>query len=336
MIEAPAAPEAAIEVLVGGACELHVDDGRVLRGELQPVPDDRDTLLVQTAEGTERVPRSALMLLRLSMPHGSRPVAGEGGAGGGGINNGSGNSGHGAAAPGRALAMRLPGLETLTVQCTATHTAPHGGLWLDVKVPGGASECWHVPLRALPLLHWTSPAALARRAPPRNATELWAALDKVPVRHARHLGMALVEAGQITPAALAKALTAQTDRRERGEPHLLIGQILVQSGALGAEQLAAALADWMGVPVVDLRDFTPEREALALIPRALAERSQALPLALRDDVPRRGDGRPVEPQPRRRTALRQRRHARAAGGRAAAGPGRGVAARLRRGGAAGR
>ncbi|MBL8286873.1 MAG: Flp pilus assembly complex ATPase component TadA [Rubrivivax sp.] len=133
-------------------------------------------------------------------------------------------------------------------------------------------------------MHWLSPLAAARRAPPRNATELWAALDRAPVRHARHLGMALVEAGQITPAALAKALSAQAERRERGEPHLLIGQILVHSGALGAEQLAAALADWMGVPVVDLRDFAPEREALARIPRAVAERSQALPLALRDDV----------------------------------------------------
>jgi len=96
--------------------------------------------------------------------------------------------------------------------------------------------------------------------------------------------MALVEAGQITPQALAKALQAQGERQERGEPHLLIGQMLVQAGALGAEQLSAALSDWMGVPVVDLREFAPEPEALARVPRALAERGQALPLALRDDL----------------------------------------------------
>lgn len=281
MIETPVEPEAAIEVLVGGACEVHLDDGRVLRGELQPVPDDGDTLCVHAAEGMERVPRAALTLLRLSTPRGSRPVAGAGGSGNGG--NG-GHGGNGAAAAGRALTLRVPGLETLTVQCTATHTAPHGGLWLDVRRPDGASECWHVPPRSLPLLHWLSPPPAARRKPPGSAAELWAALDRAPVRHARHLGMALVEAGRITPAALAKALQVQAERRECGQPHLLIGQILVQSGALGAEQLAAALADWMGVPMVDLRDFVPEREALARIPRALAERSQALPLALRDDV----------------------------------------------------
>ncbi|MCW5632543.1 MAG: Flp pilus assembly complex ATPase component TadA [Rubrivivax sp.] len=123
----------------------------------------------------------------------------------------------------------------------------------------------------------------AHAAVPRNAAELWAALDRPPQRHARHLGMALVEAGQVTPQALAKALQAQAERRERGEPHLLIGQMLVQAGALAPEQLAAALSDWMGVPVVDLREFTPEPEALQRVPRALAERGQALPLALRDD-----------------------------------------------------
>ena len=36
------------------------------------------------------------------------------------------------------LTVGLPALETLTVQCTATHSAPHGGLWLDVRLPDGS------------------------------------------------------------------------------------------------------------------------------------------------------------------------------------------------------
>jgi len=260
MIETPARPEARVEVLVGGTCELHTTDGRVLRGELQPARDDAEQLQVLTGDGVERVARTQVQLLRLSTPRRQAPQGG------------------------RRLSMALPALETLTVACTGTHSAPHGGLWLDVQLPDGASEAWHVPPRALPLLHWLGRAPAAPGTPPRNAAELWAAIDKPPTRRARHLGMALVEAGQITPQALAKALQAQADRHERGEPHLLIGQMLVQSGALGADQLSAALSDWMGVPVVDLREFAPEPEALARVPRALAERGQALPLALRDDV----------------------------------------------------
>ena len=259
MIDTPARPEARVEVLVGGACELHTADGRVLRGELQPARDNAEQLLVQAGDAVERVPRADVLLLRLPAPRRAGPQGG------------------------RRLAMALPALETLTVACTGTHSAPHGGLWLDVQLPDGANESWHVPPRAMPLLHWLGRTANAAKTPPRNTAELWVALDKPPARHARHLGMALVEAGQITPQALAKALSAQAERHERGEPHLLIGQMLVQAGALGPEQLATALSDWMGVPVVDLREFVPEAEALARVPRALAERGQALPLALRED-----------------------------------------------------
>ncbi len=260
MIETPARPEARVEVLVGGSCELHATDGRVLRGELQPMRDDAEQLQVLTQDGTERVPRAQVQLLRLPTARREAPQGG------------------------RRLSIALPALDTLTVACTGTHSAPHGGLWLDVQLPDGANETWHVPPRSLPLLHWLGRAPAAPPAPPRNAAELWVALDKPPTRRARHLGMALVEAGQITPQALAKALQAQAERRERGEPHLLIGQMLVQEKALGAEQLAAALSGWMGVPVVDLREFVPEPEALQRVPRALAERGQALPLVQRDDL----------------------------------------------------
>jgi type II secretory ATPase GspE/PulE/Tfp pilus assembly ATPase PilB-like protein len=268
VIESPPRTEPRIEVLVGGACELHIDDGRVLRGELQPAPHEGHDYHLRSDGDVQRVPRAGVRLLRLATPRRVRPAGWSEPAEGG--------------ATGRPLAIALPSLQALTVSCTGSHSAPHGGLWLDVQLPDGAGETWHVPPRSLPLLRWLGRGA-ARPAAPRNVAELWAALDRPPQRHARHLGMALVDAGRISPKALAQALQEQSERRERGEPHLLIGQLLVRRGALGPEQLAVALADWMGVPMVDLRDFAPEPAALERVPRALAERAQALPLAERDE-----------------------------------------------------
>jgi hypothetical protein len=266
----PELAEPRIEVLVGGRCELHTDDGRVLRGELQPAPHAEGELVLRAADGEEqRLPRGAVRLLRLTTPRRAPALAAADTLG---------------AEGGRPLAVSLPALEALTVRCTATHSAPHGGLWLDVRLPDGAGETWHVPPRSLPLLRWPGHGRSPRAAAPRNVAELWAALDRPPQRHARHLGMALVEAGQISPKALVHALTEQAERRERGEPHLLIGQLLVHAGALRPEQLAAALSDWMGVPQVDLREFTPEPAALLRVPRAMAERAQALPLAERAEA----------------------------------------------------
>ena len=46
-----ALPDTRLEVLVGGRCELHLDDGTLLQGELQPAPIDGAALQVQTAAG---------------------------------------------------------------------------------------------------------------------------------------------------------------------------------------------------------------------------------------------------------------------------------------------
>jgi type II secretory ATPase GspE/PulE/Tfp pilus assembly ATPase PilB-like protein len=99
-------------------------------------------------------------------------------------------------------------------------------------------------------------------------------------RRAPHLGEALVQRGLITPETLARALRAQAHIR----PHRLLGQLLVDAGALSPAALNIALARWLGVPVVDLRRLTPQPEALARIPAAEAEREGVLPLMLRDDT----------------------------------------------------
>jgi type II secretory ATPase GspE/PulE/Tfp pilus assembly ATPase PilB-like protein len=125
--------------------------------------------------------------------------------------------------------------------------------------------------------------ALAERSPacPANATSLRTLMNAAPaaLEAAPHLGEALLRAGLIEREELDRALALQ---RLPG-PHRLIGRILVDVGALSELQLRMALAEWLGVRVIDPKLLPPEAAALALVPRALAEREGVLPLLLQED-----------------------------------------------------
>ncbi|MFN4120732.1 GspE/PulE family protein [Acidovorax sp.] len=120
---------------------------------------------------------------------------------------------------------------------------------------------------------------------PSSAEALWKQLSTPhpSVGKARHLGEALVHAGLLSPPALSEGLQAQQAERAEGQ-HRLIGQILVDRGALTQEQLRQVIAAWLGDYTVHPGDLTPEAAALALIPRAVAERESVLPLVARDDA----------------------------------------------------
>ncbi|WP_374662921.1 GspE/PulE family protein [Inhella sp.] len=138
--------------------------------------------------------------------------------------------------------------------------------------------------------HDTVPAALeasarslkSLRPPPLMVSldDLWAALQAQPVRHAAHLGEALVEAGLLNQTALTQMLQRQSALGQ----HLPIGELLVQQGLISQAQLRITLAVWLGVPTVDLSVAVPETEALDVLPRALAQREQVLPLMVREDT----------------------------------------------------
>lgn len=138
--------------------------------------------------------------------------------------------------------------------------------------------------------HDTVPAALdalSRPGPEQGSPAVevdldgvWAALQRQPEHHAAHLGDALVGSGLLTPGQLQLALRRQgTDAQ-----HVPLGELVVQMGLLSPAQLRIALANWLGVPTVDLSHAVPEPAALARVPRALAQREGVLPLMLRDDV----------------------------------------------------
>ena len=90
------------------------------------------------------------------------------------------------------------------------------------------------------------------------------------------IGEALVALGFITQTALDDAL-----QQQRGDRSLPLGELLVSKGLVSREHLQLALSRKMGYPVVDVRQFPVEPEALAKVPYHIAQRQGALPLLLR-------------------------------------------------------
>lgn len=142
------------------------------------------------------------------------------------------------------------------------------------------------PHRAAPrggdwLARTAYPAAQAP-AQPASPQALWALLQaaRPEVESAPRLGEALHLSGLIDHATLHRAL----DLQRQASVHRLLGRILVDQGALSEVQLRMALAQWLGVRVIDPCDFACEPAALRLISRTLAERESVLPLMLRDDA----------------------------------------------------
>ena len=120
------------------------------------------------------------------------------------------------------------------------------------------------------------------RERPGTPEALWALLQSArpEVERAPRLGEALRLSGLIDVDALHRALELQS------QPglHRLLGRILVEQGVLSEVQLRMALAQWLGVRVIDPLEFQPQPEALKLIARSVAEREGVLPLMLRDDA----------------------------------------------------
>ena len=97
-----------------------------------------------------------------------------------------------------------------------------------------------------------------------------------PVEGRRLLGELLVEQAGVTPAQVAEAMLVRAGTGQR------LGAVLVELGVIDERQLTAALSAQLGLPVADLRDRTPEPDALALLSDSLARGLQAVPLRVLD------------------------------------------------------
>lgn len=77
--------------------------------------------------------------------------------------------------------------------------------------------------------------------------------------------------GHVTGEQLASA-------RSAGGSDAEVGRGFVDRGLITASQLTAVLEDDLGYPRVDLESYAPDEEALALMPGAIAQRHNVLPL----------------------------------------------------------
>lgn len=91
------------------------------------------------------------------------------------------------------------------------------------------------------------------------------------------LGEMLVQENMVTEYELREALRAQENDRKAP-----IGEFLVSMGLVSEEALGRTLAKKLGVPFVDLRNFTVDLNVLRLVSEDIARKHQVMPLYLHD------------------------------------------------------
>lgn len=94
-------------------------------------------------------------------------------------------------------------------------------------------------------------------------------------RNAR-VGDILVDAGLVTREEVEAAMAVQQEGRKKK-----IGELLIERGLISEAQLLSALATKFGLRFVDLENQIPSLEALAVLPRDLADHLQVVPLHVR-------------------------------------------------------
>jgi type II secretory ATPase GspE/PulE/Tfp pilus assembly ATPase PilB-like protein len=250
-------------VLAEGRAEVLLRNHSALHGSLLPLRSGDAWVAVRLVEGGEplRVPRHRLRALKMEA---AEPVP--------------------AGMAAQPFRFEFHDTGTLAGECTAAQAGPDG-VWLDVLGPDRRRRRWFVDHRDAVFAQIGTQRLLPAAAAPARPADLAALRDllhpaRAAAQNAPRLGEALVRTGLVTAEALQRALAEQ----KRPGTHRPVGRILVEAGALSETQLRMALADWLGVKVVDPRDLAPEPAALALVPRALAEREGVLPLLLDGDT----------------------------------------------------
>src|SRR3954471_3262550 len=91
----------------------------------------------------------------------------------------------------------------------------------------------------------------------------------------KRLGDVLVESGLLTPQQLELALEEQ--RKDTG-PRRRLGQVVADLGLAAERDVAKALADLLGLELIDLSRVMPAPDVVRLLPRTVAERTRVLVL----------------------------------------------------------
>jgi type IV pilus assembly protein PilB len=95
------------------------------------------------------------------------------------------------------------------------------------------------------------------------------------------IGEQLVDANLVSREHVVAALT---EAQRGGGPSKLLGQRLVDHGAVDERAVAWVVARQQQLEFVDLREVTPDPEAARMIPESVARQLTVIPLALHNDV----------------------------------------------------
>jgi type IV pilus assembly protein PilB len=90
----------------------------------------------------------------------------------------------------------------------------------------------------------------------------------------KKLGEVLRDRGHISPADLHRIVGEQQGKV------IHLGELMLERGLVGKEDLGAALEEVSHIPYIDCSSIQPELEAMKLVPRSMAERLCVLPLRL--------------------------------------------------------
>lgn len=108
--------------------------------------------------------------------------------------------------------------------------------------------------------------------------ELEAALERQRATPEMRLGEILVSEGLITEDQLGDALREQEKNRK-----MPLGEMLIASGILTVDSITQALAQKLGLPFVDLHEFSIDTNAVKLLDKEIARKQQVIPLYVEDD-----------------------------------------------------
>ena len=97
-------------------------------------------------------------------------------------------------------------------------------------------------------------------------------------RDRRRIGEVLVAQGLLSDSQLG-GLLQQQQTTPPGEPRKRLGRLVIDTGLATEKEVATALAEALGLPLVDLGSTMAHPDAVKLLPRAVAERTGVLVLS---------------------------------------------------------
>ena len=91
------------------------------------------------------------------------------------------------------------------------------------------------------------------------------------------LGEVLVEYGYIKEAQVEQALAYQKQNKDKR-----LGEVLIEMGAITEAQMLSALGQKLGLDFIPLNSYPVNQEAVAKVPKALAQRYNLIPVAIQN------------------------------------------------------